>query len=260
MARPRIGVLGSLLAATGLLGTGLACSNRPPALETAERAVLERELANLVEYLEVDYGRLLTEGDLLVVIPERVVGDLVAAALPLEGEVADRYRIRLDQVRIDFRTGCALLQLDGRVSMRDRPSVFGDVTVFASLDVAGIAADPPLLELQPEVLAVEAREIEVGGLSAPVASLIDEIARRRLGDLTALLGTLQLPIGLHESVRLPAVETDEVTIPQLEMGVGIRLEQILVADRRLWITAALDVSGDNVRAPSAVEADPGGIP
>lgn len=98
------------------------CIGAPPAPIQAERAVLEREMESLTAYLEEDLGEVLAGGDLLVAVHEDLVADLLETALPASGDLSVGYRIRLDAARVEFRTGLALVRLEGRASLLDRPA------------------------------------------------------------------------------------------------------------------------------------------
>lgn len=221
----------------------VACGGESPgAREAAERAVLQRELQSLGRYLEAGVAGPSEDADLLIAIRESLVGEIVAAGLPVQGVFGDRYRVRLDAVTVDFRTGLALLQLDGRASLADRPDVFADVTLYGVLEVLGIEGEPPALVGRVEALALATREVGVAGASPAVERLVDAVAGRHLADLNALLGTVRLPVSLERSVLLPAVDTGAVRIGALELGIDARLREVLVADRRLWVEIGIQVA------------------
>lgn len=226
-----------------------ACGGPSPgARDAAERTVLERELDSLVHYQGAEAGGLSPDADLLIVIREALIGEIVAAGLPVEGIVGEDYRVRLEEVTVDFRTGLALLRLDGRASLADRPDVFAEVTLYGVLELLGIEGDPPALVGRVEALALATTEVGAAGMSPVVERLVDAVAGRYLADLNALLGTVRLPVSLERSVLLPAVDTGAVRIEALELGVDVGLRDVLVADRRLWVELDLDVgaSGQEV--------------
>ena len=169
----------ALTSTTALLATAAlsACWSDP--LPGAERVVLERELASLSIYSELDFGSVLGEGDMLIVLHERTLAELVTATLPIEQTIDNRFRVQLRSAEVDFRTGLALAQFSGRVSLVDRPTVFVDATVFGLLQIAGLDQALGVLLARVEILAVEAQEVSVGGWSAPAARLASELATRK---------------------------------------------------------------------------------
>lgn len=232
-----------------------ACTPRcgPPAPtpeEVAQRAVLVAERDNLREYLGFDFGRLLVEGDLLAVVREELVGELLAGALPVEGVVPGGYGVRLVAARVSLGTGLARVELDGVAWPTERPSLRADLTLYASLDVAGIGGDPPVLRARVEPLALAAREVRVGEMSAPVAGILEELARRRLADLAALVGPIELPVSVRSEVTVPAVAEPEVRIAPMALAVGAHVERVLVAQRRLWVQVGFDLDEQESHAPA----------
>lgn len=231
----------------------VACSDAPPAELVAERAVLQQELENLSAYLDVDLGRLLVEGDLLLVVREELVGELLDGALPVTGGLPGGHEVRLDGARVAFRTGLALVELRGRLTAADRPGTFADIVAYAALEVVGIVGEPAVLRARPRVLGLETRDVGVAGTSLPMERLVDEIAGRRLGEVEALLGVLELPISLERSIGLPAVDDGGVRIPALALQTSVEVEQVLVADRRLWVLVDLELGPE---PPPPAGSDP----
>ena len=180
-------------------------------------------------------------------VHERFLGELLQGALPVERTVADRYVVRLEKATTTFRTGLALVELHGRASAVDRPSVSVDATVVATLEVLGLQQQSPALRVGVEVLAFTVRDVEVAGWSAPVERLAEELARRRADDFNDLLAPLEIPAGVEQALSLPAVANDQVKIPELTLPLVARVEQVLVANQRLWISIDMmevDVGGN----------------
>lgn len=225
-----------LIAAASLT---IACGADP--LPDAERVVLERELANLSSYQELDVGSALGEGDIVIVLHERTLAGLLTEALPVEETIAGRFRVRLRSAEVDFRTGLALVQFSGRVSLVERPSVFVDATVFGLLEIARLDQELGVLLAQVEILAVEAQDIIVGGWSAPAARLASELATRKGNEFNELFGDLPVPILLERNIRLPAVSDSSVTIPSVDVPLTARVGNVLTADERLWVVVDIEV-------------------
>ncbi len=246
----------ALTSTTALLATAAlsACWSDP--LPGAERVVLERELASLSIYSELDFGSVLGEGDMLIVLHERTLAELVTATLPIEQTIDNRFRVQLRSAEVDFRTGLALAQFSGRVSLVDRPTVFVDATVFGLLQIAGLDQALGVLLARVEILAVEAQEVSVGGWSAPAARLASELATRKGNEFNRLFGDLPVPILLERNVHLPAVEDDDVTIPAVSIPLAARVGRVLTADERLWIVIDIEVEAGTPLTDAAA-TDPG---
>lgn len=234
----------SLLAACGGDGARVA----------AERTVLERERATLREYLaDREAGRLLSPPDLLLVVRGELVQSVLEAGLPQARTLEDRYRVTLREARVAFRSGLALVELGGRAALADDPGVFADITVFGVLEVVGLDPVRSTLAARVEVVALEATDVGVGGLSPPAERLVERLAGPRLEELNRLLEDLEIPVRLQEVVELPGVETDEVTIPPAEpLALEIELREVRVLRDRLWTSVAVGIS-----APGAAEVAPG---
>jgi hypothetical protein len=69
--------------------------------------------------------------------------DLAALALPREQVIADKFRVRLEQVDVRFRDRYGSVRLDGRVSLASGPveDVFAELAVFGLMDRIG--SSPP---------------------------------------------------------------------------------------------------------------------
>lgn len=213
--------------------------------------MLERELASLSSYQSLDFGRVLGEADMMVVVHERTLAELLTAALPVEETIAARFHVQLRAAEVDFRTGLALVQFNGRVSLADRPDVFVDATVFGLLQIVGLDQDLGVLLARVEILAVKAQEVSVGGWSAPAARLASELATRKANEFNQLFGNLPVPILLEHDIHLPAVDAADVTIPAVRVPLAARVGSVLAADERLWIVIDVDVDA----APPSIADD-----
>ncbi|HJO02357.1 MAG TPA: hypothetical protein QGG47_00125 [Acidobacteriota bacterium] len=161
--------------------------------------------------------------------------------MPVEETIGDRFRVQLRDAVVDFRTGLALVQFSGRVSLVERPTVFVDATVFGLLRIAGLDQEMGVLLAQVEILAVEAQEVSVGGWSAPAARLASELAMRKGNEFNQLFGDLPVPILLERNIQLPAVDDSDVTIPAVSVPLTARVGRVLTADERLWIIIDIEV-------------------
>src|SRR5262249_34499529 len=120
-----------VLAAAALVG----CSRRTADDHRviSQELVLTRQIEGLRALIAAAEKRSLVPSDKLVVaVSEQIVKDLAALALPREQVIADKFRVRLEQVDVRFRDGAGSVRLDGRVSPAGQPpdAVFAELAVF----------------------------------------------------------------------------------------------------------------------------------
>lgn len=240
------------------------CGGDTPRL-VARHAALVAERDALREYLATDAGVSPTAAseeagpssfvpfaDALVVIRRSLVHELVDAALPIEGTLSGRYRLRVDSARVTLRPGLALVELTGRASLATDPGVFADVTLLGAFEVGrgagrGDGAEPREgdrgLGGRIRLFGIETRDVRLRALSPPAERLVDGLARVRLAELDELLGEIQIPVRLDELVELPSVEVDEVTIPAATLPLGVRLDAVRVLEEGIFVSLAVERAG-----------------
>ncbi len=213
-----------------------ACSGADAADRRLEHEVLKREKAALEQELAAD--REAYPPDAVVAVPASLVGALLAADLPFE-TTADRFRITVERADVDFRGAVALVTLGGRVAWVDQEDVVADVEIVGTLDVIGLDEERGSLRARVEILGVRTRDVRVAGLSPPAERLLDALARRPVGELTALVREVRIPVRILRSLELPAVEEDEVSIAAARLPLDVRIHDVRVGEDRLLVV--LDV-------------------
>lgn len=213
------------LCATGLWALAAGCGPREPPEVRAERAVLERERANLeagLRRLQRGEG-LLAPGDVLISIEEGLVQSLLASALPVSAEVDDRIRLTAHRAAVEFRSGLALVRLAARASPVSAPGVYADLELLGVLEVEGLDEEGTGLLSRVEVLGFRTQEVGAGRISRPVARLLDEMGRLGPGSFASFLREIRVPIGLERELVLPEVREPEISIPgaRLPLAVGV---------------------------------------
>lgn len=225
-----------------------------------ERRVLEAERDALRAYLAdpEPAGGVVPFDDILVTIRAPLIGDLIAAALPIEGTVEGRFVIRVDSARVTLRTGLALVELSGRARLADDEDVFADIWLMGALEVGTAPYDASSLGAEVSILGIRTREVGLGRLSPPAERLVDELARVRLSELDRLLDRVPIPVRLDELVALPAVDVEEVTIPAASLDVGFRLSGVRVLEEGVFASLSVErlPSAGPVRPDSAAPVAP----
>ena len=143
--------------------------------------------------------------------------------------------------RVEFGEGLALVRLEARVAWADRPDVSALVDVIGALEILGIRESTGSLTSRVEILGFETRDVQLGSLSPPVERLLDELVSRPAEELNRLLGEVDIPIRLLRSVRIPAVDEEEVTIAGVELPVRVGVHDVRVEAERLWVHLDVEV-------------------
>jgi hypothetical protein len=235
------------LAASALLAAasaGLAgCDRGTPAL-VSEEQLLEFRRASLQRQLDSDLVSLseaFERGDVLISVRESLLRDLIAASLPFEHEIADRFVITADNVEVDFQPGMALVEFAGHASPAALGPISVEILILCSLELLELTPDAPDLRAKLSVLGFQVMGLEVGRLLPPVERLVNDLGRSRLGTLTDLLGEIEIPIRLEQQITLPAVDNEEVTIPAASLPLSSEVRAVFVGEDRLWVSVGLAV-------------------
>ena len=193
-----------------------------------QKAALEREQAR---------GTANTESAALVVVPAALLDQLLDVALPVQATVSDRFRITVDSARVEFNAGLALVHLAARVEWVDRENISANIEVLGTLQILDLDASSGTLVSRVEILGFEAVDVRVGAgaLSTVAARLLEEFAERPASDLNQLLSRIEIPVRLVPTIRMPAVEENELSIDAVEIPMEARIDQVRVGSGRLWV-------------------------
>jgi hypothetical protein len=225
---------------------------------TAEAAVLDRRRQGLAALVAAARrGPLLPFDKVLVVANERLVRDVVAASLPFERVIGDRYRVRVTGAEVHFEDGFGLVRLDGDASFADRPAedARADLTAYGDLDVVGLDPRSGMLRGEVKVIAVDARKVDVMGVRASVVeNLVEDLGREKLEAFSALASHIEIPVRLEQAVTLPAVGPGEVRIDAATVPLKVSVADVKAFRGRLWV--CVDVSA--APTPPAPAPSPAG--
>jgi hypothetical protein len=217
-------------------------------------AVLERRREGLTALVAAARrGALLDFGKLLVVADEGLVAQVIAATLPFETVVGGRYRVSVTRAEVRFEDGFALVRLDGAASFADRPATDGyaEVTVYGGLDVVDLDPESGLLRGRVNVMALDARRVNVLGVKASVVEeLVESLGRERLESFGVLVSRIDIPVRIEGKVALPAVGPGEVTIQAATVPVRASVAEVKAFRGKLWVS--VDIASSGAVAPSPV--------
>jgi hypothetical protein len=243
MSNERHGRIRARASLVSLLAAGsLACRPEEAVVLRLERDLLLREKEAL-EREAAGGGADVEDAAALVVVPATLVDQLIAVALPVQATIDDRFRITADSAHVDFRGGLALVRLAARVEWVDRENVSARIDVLGVLQVLDIEAGTGRLTSRVEILGFETSDVRVGSLAPPASRLLDALAERPAGDLNELLSRIEIPVRLAPTIRLPAVEEDEISIAGADIALEARIQKVRVGAGRLWVYIALGVPG-----------------
>lgn len=157
--------------------------------------------------------------------------DLLSAVSPMEAEIGGGFHVNIDGVETVFGDGVALVQLTGTAVVNESP-VGARVTVFGSIDAVEIEPKSGILRCNVSILAVEAENAEALGRNDPVGRLTEALTE---GGLAMLLGPLEIPVKLENSLDIPAVDSKRLRIPKETLPLSIAAHQIKVFGGKLWV-------------------------
>jgi hypothetical protein len=220
-------VFASLAIALG----SLTCLAREAA-PSAEELVLRRqvdELRTLV--IAAEDGALLNFEQMLVVVDQRLVQQLLASVIPIEGDVGGGFHVRIDSAKAAFGDGLALLHLAGQARFVER-RVSAEVEVYGGLDVVELDPESGMLRARVNVYAVDIPKVDVLGVDEPARRLTQALAA---GGLDTLLGPIEVPVRIEDRLRLPPLRTRRVSIPGLDLPVEAAVSSVKVFGGKLWV-------------------------
>jgi hypothetical protein len=219
-----------LAAGSALAAATLACLVPEPE-PTPEELSLARQVAGLRMLVQAaERGTLVEFDELLVVVDQRVVEELLARAVPVEGVVGG-FHLRLDGARAEFRGGLALLNLEGEVRLPERAAT-ATVSVYGGLERAELEPQSGMLRSSVTVFAVDIQKAELLGTFQPARRLTQALAD---GGLEALLGPIRVPVRVADKLSLPPVRTERVRIAAVELPVEAQVSSLAAFGGKLWI-------------------------
>jgi hypothetical protein len=208
----------------------------------AEEAVLDRRRQGLGALLRASaQGTVVARGGdrVLLVVDQSLVAALLATQFPREYVIEDTYRIWVTGATITFQDGLALVRLDGRASLVGADEdVYADVAVFGDLEVLREQPQAAVLRTRINLIAVDARRVEVVGRRRQADQLVERIGEARLSIFAALASGVEIPVRHEHAIELPAVTEGPVRIEAASLPVRLAVADVKAFRGRLWISMA----------------------
>lgn len=203
---------------------------------TSRKALLLRQNQGIRELIEAqEKGSMVPTGRFLIGIGETVVGDLFRSELPLDRPLGERLEIHLDTATILFRDKFGVVTLDGNVHRRATPDRKAAVRVIGGL--SSVAVDPETKQLRLRIAIDDIEILEAGVLESVLGGgtrkFLAEKARPMLEDA---LPELSVPVALGQSIAVPAIEADAVSLASVQVPLDFAVERVIAAGGKLWIT------------------------
>ncbi len=220
----------------------------------AEEAVLERRRQGLMTLMQAAaQGPLVSReaGRVLFLVDQSLVAALLATQVPREYVVEEVFRIWVTGARITFEDGLALVRLDARASLVGaEEEAFADVAVFGDLEILREQPSAAVLRARINLIAVDARRVEVAGKRRDVDKLVERLGRARLSAFAALASGLEIPVRHDYAIEMPAVDDGPVRIEATTLPLRLSLVDVKAFRGRLWISMA--ASFESAPPPPAV--------
>jgi hypothetical protein len=225
------------LTALVLCGCG---GDRGDARKAEQLAKLQRDTRALAEAVAAaKAGELFQPGNVIVGVHEDAVARLFSELLPMTGTIKGRDRardleIRVDRATVKFDGGLGTVELQGRASLAEWPSVAADFTLSGGFSEARIADG--VLHARLGLDTLDARPLP-GGLLARLlrGDLLRSLNALGREEIPALLPPLQLPVRLEQRVSIPDLTEDPVHTRGGSFEVKVTFTRMLARDGRLWL-------------------------
>jgi len=202
----------------------------------AEARVLKRQIENLKDMIQSTSEKKLVRQDwLAVAVDESAVKSVIEAGLPQEGEVADRFRVRVETAEVSFSSGASLVRLRAHVVDEKTPGRQADVVYQGGLDDIEVSPDG---RLRTRVLIdnVELAEGQEGtGDASSLASMAVKLAGQNLEILQSLIPDLGIPVRLEQNLAIEGLGDGPVQVDPGELPVSATVARVLPLSGRLWV-------------------------
>lgn len=224
------------LTLAAVAGTGLACAGATE--PKAEERVLRLEVEKLrAQVAAAEAGTLLDFDELLVVVDQKLVQQLLASAIPVEGDVGGGFHVAIDGASAEFADGVALIHLSGD-ARHGAGGPSARIAVYAGLDV--VELEPASGSLRARVSLYDVDVVGGGlGFGTPGRRLTEALAE---GGLESLVGPIEVPVKIEDRLQLPELRTRRVGIPALEVPVAATVRSVRVFGGKLWVSVRARLS------------------
>lgn len=202
-----------------------------------EKAILERQIHGLQQLVGfAEKGTLFAPDWLAIGIDEGLVQDLIAAGLPQEHGIGERFKARLETAAVSFRGNQSLVTLGGRVGSKDNLGTFADLTLMGGLDELKIDPRTGTLTARVSLYHFEVQQASAGGLQIGlVSSVVEELGRQQLDSLRDLVPPLQIPVHLESGFTIPGLGEGAVQVEPGELPFQLSVTRVAPMGGRLWV-------------------------
>ncbi len=220
--------------------------------DSVEDTVLAQQSVALQTLVDAaDRGALVNFAEVLVVVDQRLVQELLRAALPIEGPIGG-FRVRLESADAAFEDGLALVHLTGKATLIES-SVSADLRVYGGLEVVNMDPQSGRLRCEVRVFGVEADHANLLGIDEPLRDLAQALSH---GGLTALLRVVEIPVRIDDHLSLPAVDSKRVRIRAAEVPIRAGVAEVKAFGGKLWVALAEQPETRPETVPSGPQARP----
>jgi hypothetical protein len=217
-----------------------------------EETVLGQQGAALQTLVDAaERGALVNFTEVLVVVDQRLVQELLRAALPIEGPIGG-FRVRLESADAAFEDGLALVHLTGKATLIES-SLSADLRVYGGLEVVSMDPQSGRLRCEVRVFGVEADRANLLGIDEPLRELAQALSH---GGLAALLRVVEIPVRIDDHLRLPAVDSKRVRIRAAEVRVRAGVADVKAFGGKLWVALAEQPETGPETVPGGPQARP----
>lgn len=202
-----------------------------------EKAILDRQIPGLRELVALaEKGTLFSPDWLAIGIDEKLVQDLLAASLPQEQGIGERFKARVETAEVSFRGNQGLVTLRGRVGPREDPDTWADLTLMGGFDELKIDAGTGALTARVGLYHFEVQRAAAGGMQIGlVGSVVEELGRQRLDSLRDLVPPLQIPVRLESGLTIPGMGEGAVQMEAGELPFQLDVTRVVPLRGRLWV-------------------------
>ena len=234
--------VGYLLAAG--LAAGLLAGCAPSGQETeflARKALLQRQNRGIREMIaEAERGSLVPADRFLVGIDEKIVADLLRVQLPVERPLGKRFIVHLDRATVLLRDKFGAITIEGNIHRPETPERKTAVRILGGL---GAVAIDPKTDLLSVSIAIDRLELLEAGI---LEKFLGPGGKKFLSDkgrgmLQDALPALQIPVGLAQNIRVPAIQAGPIQLDSLVVPLNLSVERVIAAGGKLWVTLHAEV-------------------
>jgi hypothetical protein len=211
----------------------------------------ERAITELIDHLGKQ-PLLPNSGNYAVVVVDQwILQALLDSFVPAEYVIAGRYRVTVRSARLTLEDGFPFVSMEGRASLLgNEDNVYAELRVAGDLEVLRRAPSAEALPARINVLAVEARRVDVIVKNVRSAeSLVEDLGRIKLEQWASLAASLQIPVRQQYAFQVPAVG-GPVRIAAARVPVSLEVRDVLAFHAKLWVAVATSTGSASAASPS----------